>query len=42
MLLSRLINVFESDGGVLWFVEEVKGGRVGIWMLVLISFVMVI
>lgn len=37
VLLSRLINAFESEGGASWLSEEVKGGRVGKWTPALTS-----
>lgn len=42
VLLSRLINAFESDGGASWLAEEVKGGRVGTWTPALTSLAMAI
>jgi phosphoglucan,water dikinase len=42
VLLSRLINAFESEGGAAWLSEEVKGGRVGAWTPALTSLAMAV
>ncbi|KAG0565181.1 hypothetical protein M758_8G165600 [Ceratodon purpureus] len=42
VLLSRLINAFESEGGASWLSEEVKGGRVGKWTPALTSLAMAV
>lgn len=42
VLLSRLINAFESEGGAGWLAEEVKGGRVGKWTPAVTSLAMAV
>lgn len=42
VLLSRLINAFENEGGAAWLAEEIKGGGVGKWTPALTSLAMAI
>ncbi|XP_024402326.1 phosphoglucan, water dikinase, chloroplastic [Physcomitrium patens] len=42
VLLSRLINAFESEGGASWLAEEAKSGRVGKWTPALTSLAMAV
>lgn len=40
VLLSRIINAFDTAGGASWFVEEIKKGKVGQWTPALTSLAM--